>query len=334
MLMSKIKLLFVSFVIAAFIGLLLFAQLQWNHFLNNPIADVSSSETIVIEVKKGDTLYRLLKRLTKTHSIKLGWQWRYIHLFRPEWTRIKAGEFEVNLSVNPEQFIKQLTEAKEYQRSLTIVEGMNRYQLLDYINATVKPPLTLQDLDKIVGTSYGHSEGLFLAETYFYTKDSNVRQILSRANKTLVNKLDKLWQNRDLTLPYSNKYEALILASIIEKESSISSEKGKIASVFINRLNKGMRLQTDPTVIYGVWEEYKGDITSEHLRRKTPYNTYRINGLPPTPIAMVGLESLYAAFEPMQTDYLYFVASGDGGHVFSKSLQEHNKAVQQYLNKK
>ncbi|MDF5601826.1 endolytic transglycosylase MltG, partial [Vibrio parahaemolyticus] len=174
-------------------------------------------------------------------------------------------------------------------------------------------------------------EGLFLAETYHYTAGASESQLLKRAHRKLNKILDASWEARQEKLPLQDKYEALILASIIEKETAIDSERERVASVFINRLNKRMRLQTDPTVIYGMGDAYDGNIRKKDLRTPTPYNTYTINGLPPTPIAMAGEASIEAALNPESSNYLYFVASGKGGHVFSKSLAEHNRAVRAYL---
>lgn len=155
-------------------------------------------------------------------------------------------------------------------------------------------------------------------------------QVLTRAYRKMEIELDQAWQQRSSSSPLNSADEALILASIIEKETGVAGERALIASVFVNRLNKGMRLQTDPTVIYGIGPEFDGNITRAHLREKTPYNTYRIDGLPPTPIAMPSKAALVAAVQPQQSDYYYFVAKGDGSHQFSKRLEDHNRAVRQY----
>ncbi len=187
------------------------------------------------------------------------------------------------------------------------------------------------DIAKQLGIEQSKLEGLFLAETYHFTKGVSDLDILKRAHRKLEGILNSAWETRQENLPLTSPYQALILASIIEKETAVESERERIASVFVNRLNKRMRLQTDPTVIYGMGDNYDGNIRKKDLRAPTPYNTYVINGLPPTPIAMPGEASIRAALNPEQSAYLYFVASGNGGHVFSKNLTEHNRAVRAYL---
>ena len=175
-----------------------------------------------------------------------------------------------------------------------------------------------------------NTEGLYLADTYFFTKGTKASEILTRAHFALVDFLTAEWEARDVDLPLATPYDALILASIIEKETAVPEERDLIAGVFVNRLNKNMRLQTDPTVIYGIGPSFDGNITRKHLREQTPYNTYVIKGLPPTPIAMAGKAAIRAALNPRATEALYFVAKGDGSHQFSNTLSEHNAAVRQY----
>jgi UPF0755 protein len=171
---------------------------------------------------------------------------------------------------------------------------------------------------------------MFLADTYQFHRGMSDVDLLKRAHALLQTELDTAWRERAKELPYKSAYEALIMASIVEKETALSSERPTIAGVFVQRLQKGMKLQTDPTVIYGMGDRYKGNIRRADLRRPTPYNTYTNAGLPPTPIAMVGREAIRAALHPDQSKWLYFVAKGDGSHQFSATLEAHNRAVKQY----
>jgi UPF0755 protein len=327
---NKKKLIIVVVLFIISIATIIEVQRQWHQFLVSPIAELSAPQ--IIEIKKGASLRSVVNQLyIERGSNPFNWQWRVVHKFRPQWNQIKAGTFKIDFPATPEHFVKQLQTKQEVQSPFTIVEGLNRYQLLHQINKTVNPPLTLEDLNDLVDSAYIHAEGLFLADTYFYNPRQTIVDVLKQAHDKLLLLLDKEWQNRQENLPYEKPYEALIMASIIEKETAIKSEYGLISSVFTNRLRKGMRLQMDSTVIYGVWDQYQGDITRKHLNTTTPYNTYRINGLPPTPIAMISKASLNATLHPMQTNYLYFVADGKGGHTFSENLNQHNKAVQEML---
>ncbi|MEX2367612.1 MAG: endolytic transglycosylase MltG, partial [Pseudohongiellaceae bacterium] len=175
-----------------------------------------------------------------------------------------------------------------------------------------------------------HPEGMIFPDTYNFTRGTSDLEILRRANRLLEQVLEQEWQARDVGLPYDGPYQALIMASIIEKETAVAAEREQIAGVFVRRLQRGMRLQTDPTVIYGLGALFDGDLTRADLRRQSPYNTYLNNGLPPTPIALAGREAIAASLHPEQGDTLYFVARGDGSHQFSATLEEHNAAVQRY----
>jgi UPF0755 protein len=175
-----------------------------------------------------------------------------------------------------------------------------------------------------------HAEGWFFPDTYHFVRGTTDKDLLQRAYASMRSQLEEQWQQREEGLPYRRPYEALIMASIIEKETGIPEEREQIAGVFVRRLQKGMRLQTDPTVIYGIGESYDGNIRLRDLRTDTPYNTYTRSGLPPTPIAMPGLAAIRAALHPAAGDSLYFVASGGGAHVFSSTLEQHNEAVIKY----
>jgi len=190
--------------------------------------------------------------------------------------------------------------------------------------------LTDAEILAAIGAEEKHPEGLFAPNTYVIEEGERDLDILRRLYQRQKRILAEEWAGRESGLPYNNAYEALIMASIIEKETGVAEERAQIAGVFVRRLQVGMRLQTDPTVIYGVGERYKGDITRAHLREDTPYNTYRRAGLPPTPIANPGRAAIHAALHPAEGDALFFVATGDGRHIFSATLAEHNRAVNRY----
>jgi UPF0755 protein len=219
------------------------------------------------------------------------------------------------------------------QYSLTIVEGMTLQQLLEQLkqHRAIISNTEPQTLAKQLGISHSSAEGWFLPETYAFPANTQDLGFLQRAYQKMQTVLNQEWQQRAADLPYKTPYEALIMASIIEKETAAAEERAKIAGVFVRRLEKGMRLQTDPTVIYGMGAQFDGNLRRKDLRKDTPYNTYTRKGLPPTPICLPGKASIHAALHPEQGEELYFVATGkDGKHVFSKTLTEHNKAVRRY----
>lgn len=302
-------------------------------FLNQPVK-IEKSE--LFTVKRGTSLQTVLNQAEQYHWISPSWVGRILHRLKPELTNIKAGTYQVSSDESLISLLHDIVSGNEYQFSITFVEGSRFSDWRKTLATTNEIGQTITDMSEQeiaekLDLDKNKLEGLFLAETYHFTAGTKDIDILKRAHTKLETVLASEWQNRKKDLPLKSSYEVLILASIIEKETSIANERKQIASVFINRLKKGMRLQTDPTVIYGMGDKYNGNIRKKDLLTATPYNTYVIRGLPPTPIAMPGEQSIEAALQPDDTHYLYFVASGKGGHVFSNTLSEHNRAVYRYL---
>lgn len=250
-------------------------------------------------------------------------------------TRLKAGTYELKPGTSPLGLIRQLVRGEFAQEALVIIEGWTFAQMRAEINA--HPGLkhetigmTDRELMAKISSEYTLPEGLFYPDTYMFAKNSSDLQIFRQAHKLMLKKLDAEWQQRDPTLPYATPYQALTMASIIEKETGRKSERDMIAAVFVNRLRIGMPLQTDPTVIYGMGDSFKGNIRRKDLLTDTPHNTYTRPGLPPTPISLPGAESLHAALHPAKSNALYFVARGDGTSQFSSNLADHNNAVNKY----
>ncbi len=249
--------------------------------------------------------------------------------------KIKAGSYELKPGVTPRELLRKLVNGEFAQKSLTIIEGWTFRQMRQAIfeNPGLKHDTTgLSDAELMskISTQYTHPEGLFFPDTYLFPKGASDMVIYQQAFASMRKHLDNMWARRDLSLPYQSPYEALIMASIVEKETGQKSERGLVAGVFVNRLKVGMLLQTDPTVIYGMGEQYQGRIYKKDLLSSTPYNTYLKKGLPPTPISLPGAASLEAAMHPDPTHALYFVARGDGTSHFSTNLSEHNQAVNLY----
>ena len=248
---------------------------------------------------------------------------------------LHTGEYQLTPSMTVAQLLEKWRVGDVLQYRVTLVEGWNFRQVRSALAQQDKLQQTLAELSdtelmRQLDQANVHPEGRFFPDTYNFVRGQSDLDILRQANQRLQKVLAEEWAQRTENLPYRNPDEALVMASIIEKETGVAHEREEIAGVFIRRLGIGMLLQTDPTVIYGMGKDYNGKITRADLRRPTPYNTYVIAGLPPTPIAMVGREAIYAALHPKPGKSLYFVARGDGSHVFSNSLAEHNKAVREY----
>ncbi len=248
---------------------------------------------------------------------------------------LQAGEYTLNKNVSPYQLLLSLNNGKATQGSITFIEGKTFKQMRAKLAKNANVKTTIADLSDaevmvVVGKGEKHAEGLFFPDTFYFDRGTADIVLLKRSYEIMQTKLAEAWANRASSLPYKNSYEALIMASIVEKETGKASERPEIAGVFLNRLRIGMRLQTDPTVIYGMGDKYNGNIRRKDLTTDTIYNTYTRDGLPPTPIAMPGLASIDAALHPKKTKALYFVGKGDGSHAFSNSLVEHNRAVAKY----
>jgi UPF0755 protein len=311
-------------------------MIDFQSFRRDPLPIPEAGVTLLVE--PGSNLKRVARQLQgqglldkPLYLVMLG---RYLGLD----AHIKAGEFRLAAGLNPEQLLSELNRGQVIQHSLTLIEGETFRELIQRVAADEVLEQTLSDGDAetvmaALGYPGQHPEGRFLPETYHFPRGTTDIAFLQRAYQEMQAFLDASWAERDADLPLKSPYEALILASIVEKETAVGRERPEIAGVFIRRLRKGMKLQTDPTVIYGMGNNYDGDIRFRDLRTDTPYNTYTRFGLPPTPIAMPGKEAILAALHPADGKALYFVARGDGSHQFSDTLEKHNRAVDQYQRK-
>lgn len=300
-----------------------------------PQQPLALTEDTVLKVERGTSAYQLAQALEQRGWIEDARWLRGLFKLRPELTGLKAGEYRVLAQDKLIDLLQRINKGEAIQYRVTLIEGNTIPQMLARLrqDETLVKELkanSARELATELELDYPSAEGLFLAETYQFETGMSDRELLLRAHRMLLETLDKHWQARDTKLPLQSPYEALTLASIVEKETGLSSERPDIAGVFIRRLNKKMRLQTDPTVIYGMGERYNGNLTRKNLREKTEFNTYVIKGLPPTPISTVGEEAIEAALNPAEGTALFFVAKGDGSHQFSDTLDAHNRAVREY----
>jgi len=299
-------------------------------------AELPLNEPVVIEIRPGSNMTQVARLLAAEVNLaqpRLFSRWARYEGFD---TGLRAGEFELRPGMSPRSALMHLMHGPMVQYPVTFIDGTTTRQALAALWSSQKVAVELRDLsdDEILATldtPFAHLEGILYPDTYFYTAGTSDTDILKRAVARLQSVINEEWEQRAEDLPYANPYEALIMASIIEKESGLNSEREQIAGVFVRRLQVGMRLQSDPTIIYGMGDSYQGNIRRVDLDTTTPYNTYRINGLPPTPIALSGRSAIHASLHPSDGSDMYFVARGDGGHQFSTTLEEHNAAVRQYL---
>ncbi len=329
---KKVALSFFILCITA-IGASFWVYEQINTYLDSPVL---FSESKLVQVVEGANYHSFTNHLIDQKAINPSPWSRWAVKLYPELTKIKAGVYQIEGNTSIRALFKHISHANPHQFTITFIEGSTfkdwraTFAQSDYLRNETKTLTEAEILEKL-NLPYQKIEGLLMPDTYHYSFGDSDMDILQRAAKKMQLALAASWAEKAKDLPIANPYELLTLASIIEKETALDKERELVASVFVNRLNKKMRLQTDPTVIYGMGDAYKGNISRNDLRTPTPYNTYVINGLPPTPIAMPSRASLNAAANPVDSAYFYFVADGKGGHAFSITLKEHNKAVRAYI---
>lgn len=319
------------FVLAGLVAWLLWTRYQ--QFLDSPLDIPFGGQVFVLEPGSGGS--DIISELAKKGLTRPGWEWKLLMRLEPHVYR--SGEYHLAAGLLPRDVLEKLASGQVIQYRLTLVEGWTFAQVVSSLNRNphLEHRFDLSDPERwpdlLSGLDIEHPEGWFLPETYQFTRGDSDLDVLTRAHKSMRHELEQAWAVRAPDLPLNSPYELLILASIVEKETALDAERGEIAGVFARRLKKGMRLQTDPTVIYGLGSGFDGDIRRRDLQTDTPYNTYTRHGLPPTPIAMPGRASLRAAAQPADGDTLYFVADGNGGHTFSVTLEEHQAAVNRLL---
>ncbi|OFZ91465.1 MAG: aminodeoxychorismate lyase [Betaproteobacteria bacterium RBG_16_64_18] len=317
--------------LAVSVVLALGGWLAW--FALTPVEIAASP--VDFSIRRGSGLRASTRQMIEAGIGMPAWQFNLLTRLASGETSIKAGSYQVRAGLTPWQLMKKITQGDFAQSEVVLIEGWTFRQVraaLD-VHAAIRHDSTgLSDADimRRLGADTLTPEGFFFPDTYLFGKGESDLAILARAHRAMQKRLQSAWQQRDSDTPLANPYEALILASIVEKETGQASERKLIAGVFVNRLRAGMLLQTDPTVIYGLGQKFDGNLRKHDLMRDHPFNTYTRPGLPPHPIAMPGQASLLAALNPAKTDALYFVARGDGTSQFSGSLVEHNRAVAKY----
>jgi UPF0755 protein len=319
-----------------FAGLLLgiVAAAGWlSHFALTPVdVPVDARE---LTIKKGRSVRGIGRDLVAAGVLGEPWSFVWMARLLGQANAVKAGNYELPTRITPYRLLEMIARGEVSQAQITFIEGWTFAQMRAALagHPSVTHDVgTLSDAEvlRAIGAREMHPEGLFFPDTYYFSPGTHELKILARAYHTLRARLDALWTTRAPGLPYRSPYEALIMASIVEKETGLESDRRMIAAVFVNRLKRNMRLQTDPTVIYGLGSGFDGNLRKIDLETDTPYNTYTRTGLPPTPIALPGQSALEAALQPARTPALYFVARGDGSSHFTDNLDDHNRAVRKY----
>ncbi|WP_108446857.1 endolytic transglycosylase MltG [Halomonas denitrificans] len=330
-----LRLLKILLVLVVLAGLALFAgHRYWQSRLEAPIALEAPT---LYEVPTGAGYHRVVGELAERGILEEVWAFRLLARLEPEHLPdLRPGEYRLEPGMSGRELLALLGSHEVVTYSLTIPEGWTFAQMREALDEAPKLEHRTQGLGDaevmaLLDREERHPEGWFFPDTYRYHKGLSDLEILRQALERMESTLADVWEARDDDLPLESAYQALIMASLIERETGAPEERPEIAGVFKRRLERGMRLQTDPTVIYGMGERYEGNITRADLREPTPYNTYVIDGLPPTPIALPGRAALEAAVQPAEGETLYFVARGDGTHHFSRTLREHNNAVNRYI---
>jgi UPF0755 protein len=308
--------------------------MSYQQFVDTPMA-LQNGATVLLQVNPGSSVRTVARTLQQQGLVEDNRYFVWMARLRGQAASIQAGEYQIEAGMSPSQLLTDMVAGKVRQYSLTLVEGWSFRQVMAQIDASPYlqhrlKEMAAEEIMAQLGHQGEHPEGRFFPDTYYFPRGLSDVEFLQRAYQAMAKRLELEWSLRAEGLPLKSPYEALILASIVEKETGQPSERGEIAGLFIRRLRKGMRLQTDPTVIYGMGLEYHGNIRKRDLLQDTPYNTYTRGGLPPTPIAMPSGDALHAALHPAAGDSLYFVARGDGTHHFSSSLKEHDCAVDKY----
>ncbi|MDU0355307.1 endolytic transglycosylase MltG [Paraglaciecola aquimarina] len=299
---------------------------------------INLNAPMLFQIKSGQSSKQVLNTLKSKGILAENIGLKIRLKLQPHLANIKVGTYQLLPSMTGLELLALFASGKEAQFSISLVEGLRWQEWVAVIQANPRlinqENLALEVETFLDNLPYQSLEGLLLPDTYHFTDQTTAMQLVERAYRQMTDYLQQAWLNRSLDLPYTTPYEALIMASIIEKETGVAEERSRIAGVFVNRLKRNMRLQTDPTVIYGMGSSFDGNIRRKDLKNATPYNTYVIKGLPPTPIAMPSKLAIDAALHPLETEELYFVSKGDGSHQFSVTLQQHNLAVRKYQLKK